>query len=95
MFDAILLGAAIALGLISIPIVYRMIVGPTIIDRAVALDMLVVQVVMGLALYSAWTGTSFAVIPALALTATAFIGTLSLARFVARADVPERKEGVE
>ncbi|MCT1709297.1 hypothetical protein HMPREF3157_06685 [Dermabacter sp. HMSC06F07] len=92
MFETILLCAAIALGLISIPIVYRMIVGPTVLDRAVALDMLVVQVIMGLALYSAWTATTFAIIPALALSATAFIGTLALARFVARADVPERKD---
>jgi len=54
--------------------------------------MLVVQVIMGLALYSAWTATTFAIIPALALSATAFIGTLALARFVARADAPERKD---
>ena len=63
-----------------------MIVGPTILDRAVGLDVLVVYVVMGLGLYSALTGTPFAVVPSLALTGTAFIGTLALARFVARED---------
>lgn len=67
-----------------IPVLHRMIVGPTILDRAVGLDALLVYVVMGLGIYSAVTGTSVAIIPALALTATGFIGTLALARFVAR-----------
>lgn len=75
---------AAALGLAALPVIYRMVVGPTILDRAVGLDMLLVLVVMGFFLYSAKTGTSFAVIPALALTGTGFIGTLALARFVTR-----------
>lgn len=85
-FQLLVLIAIAILGASVIPVVYRMIVGPTILDRAVGLDVLVVYVVMGLGLYSAFTGTPFAVIPSLALTGTAFIGTLALARFVARED---------
>lgn len=76
--------AAIILGIAVIPVVYRMIVGPTILDRAVGLDSLLVFVVMALGLYTAVTKTNFALIPALALTGTGFIGTLALARFVSR-----------
>ncbi len=85
-FQLLVLIAIAILGVSVIPVVYRMIVGPTILDRAVGLDVLVVYVVMGLGLYSALTGTPFAVVPSLALTGTAFIGTLALARFVARED---------
>lgn len=91
----ILLGAAFLLGITMIPVVQRMIVGPTILDRAVGLDMLLVYVVMGLGLYTAATGTYFAIVPALALTGTGFIGTLALARFVAREDGSERAATME
>ena len=87
MIETLLLVAAFILAVSMMIPVYRMIEGPTILDRAVALDMLVVLVVMGLGLYSGFTGTEFAIIPALALTGTAFIGTLALARFVGRSDI--------
>jgi multicomponent Na+:H+ antiporter subunit F len=75
---------AVILALAALPTVYRMIVGPTILDRAVASDMLIVLVVAGMALYTASTGSSYAVAPMLGLTALAFVGTLAVARFVSR-----------
>ncbi|UQN31528.1 monovalent cation/H+ antiporter complex subunit F [Brachybacterium kimchii] len=82
--DVVLMVIAGILALAALPAVHRMIVGPTILDRAVASDMLIVLVVAGMALYTAATGTSYAVAPMLGLTALAFVGTLAVARFVSR-----------
>ncbi|MCG7308390.1 monovalent cation/H+ antiporter complex subunit F [Brachybacterium sp. ACRRE] len=82
--DVVLMVIAGVLALAALPAVHRMIVGPTILDRAVASDMLIVLVVAGMALYTAATGTSYGVAPMLGLTALAFVGTLAVARFVSR-----------
>ncbi|UEJ84031.1 hypothetical protein Bra3105_06890 [Brachybacterium halotolerans subsp. kimchii] len=82
--DVVLMVIAGILALAALPAVHRMIVGPTILDRAVASDMLIVLVVAGMALYTAATGTSYGVAPMLGLTALAFVGTLAVARFVSR-----------
>ncbi|WP_152352183.1 monovalent cation/H+ antiporter complex subunit F [Brachybacterium subflavum] len=82
--DVALMVIAGILALAALPAVHRMIVGPTILDRAVASDMLIVLVVAGMALYTAATGTSYGVAPMLGLTALAFVGTLAVARFVSR-----------
>jgi multicomponent Na+:H+ antiporter subunit F len=82
--DPILLVIAVVLAAAAIPTVYRMIIGPTILDRAVASDMLIVLVVAGMALYTASTGTEYAIAPMLGLTGLAFVATLSVARFVSR-----------
>ncbi|PWH06593.1 hypothetical protein DEO23_06465 [Brachybacterium endophyticum] len=82
--DIMLLVIAVVLGLAAIPAVHRMVVGPTVLDRAVASDMLIVLVIAGMALYTAGSGTEYAVPPMLGLTALAFVGTLVVARFVSR-----------
>jgi multicomponent Na+:H+ antiporter subunit F len=82
--DVALMVIAGILALAALPAVHRMIVGPTILDRAVASDMLIVLVVAGMALYTSATGTGYAVAPMLGLTALAFVGTLAVARFVSR-----------
>ncbi|MFC0673991.1 monovalent cation/H+ antiporter complex subunit F [Brachybacterium hainanense] len=91
----------ILLAVAALPTVYRIVVGPTILDRAVATDMLVVLVVLGMALYSAGTASTWAVPSMLVLTAFAFIGTVGVARFVAREDPrrvrpgPRGSDGIE
>jgi multicomponent Na+:H+ antiporter subunit F len=75
---------AAGLAVAAVPVVGRMILGPTVLDRAVASDMLVVLIVGGLALYCAATGTTYAITGMLALTGLSFIGTLAVARFVSR-----------
>lgn len=82
--DIVLIVFAGLLAVAAMPAIYRMVVGPTILDRAVALDMMVVIAVMLLALYSARTGTAWAMTAMLSLTALAFVGTVVVARFVAR-----------
>lgn len=91
-FELLMLATVLLLGLTAVPVLFRMVEGPTILDRAVALDMLMVDVVMGLGIYTAVTGEMWAIVPALAVTGTGFIGTLALARFVARADAPRKDD---
>ncbi|ASK65311.1 hypothetical protein CFK39_05120 [Brachybacterium avium] len=85
-FELVLMVFAVILAAAALGVVYRMIVGPTILDRALASDSLVTLVVMGMALYVAQTGTAWAGPAMLGLTGLAFIGTVTFARFVARED---------
>ena len=85
-FDVVLVVYAVILALAGLAIVYRMIVGPTILDRAISSDSLVTLVVMGLALHVAHSGAAWAGPAMLSLTGLAFVGTVTFARFVARED---------
>lgn len=86
-FEILLLVFAAVLAAAGLAVTFRMIVGPTILDRAIASDSLVTLVVMGMALYAAATRTTWAGPVMLALTGLAFIGTVTFARFVAREDL--------
>ncbi|MFC7375186.1 hypothetical protein ACFQRD_07925 [Brachybacterium sp. GCM10030268] len=83
-FDLILVIYGAILSLTALSVVYRMIVGPTILDRAVSTDSLVVLVVIGMAVYTAHVRAAWAGPAMLALTGLALIGTVTFARFVAR-----------
>lgn len=85
-FGIVLLVYAVITALAGLAVVYRMIVGPTILDRAISSDSLVTLVVMGMALHVANTGAAWAGPAMLSLTGLAFIGTVTFARFVARED---------
>ena len=85
-FDIVLVVYAGVLACASLAVVYRMIVGPTILDRAISSDSLVTLIVMGLALHVAHTGAAWAGPAMLSLAGLAFVGTVTFARFVARED---------
>lgn len=87
-FTLALVVLGVILAVAALPVVYRMIVGPTILDRAVATDMLVVMAVLGMALYTAHAAAPWAGPAMLGLTGTAFIATVTVARFVARESLP-------
>ncbi|HMS74448.1 monovalent cation/H+ antiporter complex subunit F [Gordonia sp. (in: high G+C Gram-positive bacteria)] len=64
----------------------RILMGPTSLDRVVALDVLVALCMCGLAAWAAYSGDS-TVIPAIvALSLLSFIGSISIARFRVRDD---------
>ena len=98
-FEIVLLIYGAVIALTTLTVVFRMIVGPTILDRALSTDMLVVMVVMAMALYSAQAHENWAGPAMLSLTGLAFIGTVTFARFVAREDLGHttrpRTEGEE
>lgn len=83
-FEIVLLVCGAVLAVTTVSVVYRMIVGPTILDRAVSTDVLVVLVVMAMGLYTAHTAAEWAGPAMLAMTGLAFISTVTFARFVAR-----------
>lgn len=80
----VLYGAVLALA--ALAVVVRMIIGPTILDRAIASDSLVTLVIMGMALHIAHTGANWAGPAMMSLAGLAFVGTVTFARFVARED---------
>lgn len=85
-FDLLLVIYGAVLALAALGVVYRMVVGPTILDRALSTDSLVTLVLMGMALYVADSRAAWAGPAMLSLTGMAFIGTIAVARFVARED---------
>jgi multicomponent Na+:H+ antiporter subunit F len=85
-FEILLVIYAAILAAAALGVVYRMVVGPTILDRALSGDALVTLVVMGMALYAAHSRATWAGPALLGLTGLAFIGTVTFARFVARED---------
>ncbi|MCT1386514.1 monovalent cation/H+ antiporter complex subunit F [Brachybacterium sp. p3-SID1565] len=91
-FEIVLLVCGAVLAVTTVSVVYRMIVGPTILDRAVSTDVLVVMVVMAMALHTAHTRVEWAGPAMLSLTGLAFISTVTFARFVAREAAPNGRE---
>ncbi|MCG7427261.1 monovalent cation/H+ antiporter complex subunit F [Helcobacillus sp. ACRRO] len=90
--DWVILVAGIILSLSTIPVIYRMVAGPTILDRSVGADMLMVFVLLALALFTAATHSTFAIVGMFAITALGFIGTMAFARFVSREETSQAKD---
>ena len=74
----------VGLGLAALLVLGRLVIGPTVPDRIVALDVLVQLVVAGIAVTAAVTrdGTYLALLVAVALLGV--VGTVTVARFVER-----------
>lgn len=80
----VLVACLAGLGVAALLVVVRLVRGPSVPDRVVALDVLVQLVVMGIAVTAACTrdGTYLSVLVAVALLA--FVGTVTVGRFVER-----------
>lgn len=74
-------GAMLAIA--ALLIVYRIERGPAMLDRSIALDMLVGALVASLALISAATGRTDLLNVMMVLALVGFVGSVTLARFVA------------
>jgi multicomponent Na+:H+ antiporter subunit F len=74
-------GAMLAVA--AVLIVVRIERGPSMLDRTIALDMLVGAVMAALAIWSAATGRSDLVNVLVVLALVGFVGSVTLARFVA------------
>lgn len=77
---AVLLTAAAALLLV------RLTVGPTILDRSVALDVLVAVTVCATGLYVAHSGATYALPMLVVLAGFGMVGAVSVARYASRSD---------
>lgn len=87
----VFLGIALLMGL------YRLVVGPSLSDRVVALDLMSFVAVGVIAVYTVAMGDAVMLDAALAVALVAFLGTVAFARYVERrgaavaaADDPKR-----
>lgn len=85
-----LLAIALSLYIIAILLaLYRIIRGPSMPDRVVALDMIGVNLISGVAVFSVVLGTHAFLEVILIVGILAFISTIALARFVERGAIVE------
>ena len=82
--SAVLVLCFAGLGLAAVLVLVRLVLGPSVPDRIVALDVLVQIIVAGIAVAAAVTrdGTYLSVLVAVSLLA--FVGTVTVGRFVER-----------
>lgn len=64
----------------------RIVLGPTTLNRAIALDMFVAMSIAGLGLYSAINRSAAALPILVVLALIGFVGSVSIARFVGQDD---------
>ena len=74
----------VGLSIAAVLCVVRLILGPTVPDRIVALDALLYVVVSGIAVGAAATGDSSFLAVLVAVALLGFVGTVTVARFVER-----------
>lgn len=81
----LVLAALMLLGAAALLLV-RMTMGPTILDRSVALDVLVSVTVCTVGLHVAHTGVTFALPVLVVLAGCGMVGAVSVARYASRSD---------
>ncbi|MDW7731284.1 MAG: cation:proton antiporter [Methanolobus sp.] len=74
--------AIIFMVLAIIPCIYRILKGPTIPDRVIALDAMTTVIVVMLGVYSFDQGSVFFMDVALVLSIIAFVGTVTIAKYL-------------
>ena len=72
---------AAMLAVAAVFVVWRMTVGPTMLDRVVAMDVLIAIVVCGLGLEAAYNRHSTTLPILVVLSLVGFVGSVSVARF--------------
>jgi multicomponent Na+:H+ antiporter subunit F len=88
----IMLTIALSLFILAILLaLYRIIRGPSMPDRVVALDMIGVNLISAVAVFSVALETRAFLEVILIVGILAFISTIALARFVERGDIVEHK----
>lgn len=87
--DLALQGGLVLAAAVTLVAGYRVIVGPTIPDRVVALDTIATNVVAIAVIYALATDTGLFITVSLVLTIIGFISTIAVARFVTDGDIIE------
>lgn len=83
---------ALTLFMVSIAILlYRVIAGPTLPDRAIALDTIGVNLISAIAIISIMLQTKAFLEAILILGILSFIGTIAFSKFIERGVIVERK----
>jgi len=77
---------AAMLGVAAVVLLVRMTVGPTILDRSVALDVMMAVTICAVGLYAAHTGSTAALPLLVGLSMVGFVGAVSIARYASGSD---------
>jgi len=91
MFDKIILGALLFLSISVLLTLYRVIKGPSIHDRILALDSIGYTIIGIVALLSIYLDSHAYMETILLIGILAFLGTMALSRYMERGVVIERK----
>ncbi|WP_110928632.1 Na(+)/H(+) antiporter subunit F1 [Bacillus massiliglaciei] len=91
MFDLILKIALIAISLATLCLVYRLVKGPSMQDRIIALDTIGINLIAIVALTSIVLDTYAFLEAILLLGILAFIGTIAFAKFLEKGEIIERE----
>ncbi|MGV0634864.1 monovalent cation/H+ antiporter complex subunit F [Mycolicibacillus trivialis] len=75
------LAVGVILGVAAIITMYRLLAGPTTLDRLVAVDTLVAMAMCGIGTLAAATGDTTVTYSLAALALISFVGSVSVARF--------------
>ena len=85
----VIAGAMLLVGLAMLPALYRLLRGPTVPDRILALDTLFVTAIAELMLLGMHLGTAVYFEAALIIAMLGFVGTVVLSKYVMRRDIVE------
>lgn len=90
--NVVLVVCVCILGTSALLLITRMALGPTMLDRAVALDALVAVVICGLALEAAVHRHTTTLPILVVLSVLGFVGSVSIARFTSSSDDIEAEQ---
>ncbi|MFC6153035.1 monovalent cation/H+ antiporter complex subunit F [Nocardioides yefusunii] len=88
----VLLASAVMLSAAALLLVFRITVGPTILDRSMALDVMMSVMVCAVALKSIWREDAWSIPMLLVLASVGFVGAVSIARYASGADDDEARD---
>ena len=91
MSPVVMVVSAVLLTAAALTILTRIERGPSMLDRIVALDVLIATIIGCLAMVSAWTGRTDLVPVLVVLALVGFVGSVTLARFAASEPEDERR----
>lgn len=89
------IAAVVGLALVGVACLlsfYRVLRGPALADRILALDTLAVNAIALIVLFGLWTGSAINFEAALLLAVLGFVSTVALAKYVLRGRIIESEE---
>ena len=89
MIEAALAFAVACFGLALLFNLWRIANAPGVVDRILALDTMVINVIALLVLYGIWRGTSLYFEAAMLIAMVGFVSTVAYCRFILRGDIIE------
>lgn len=86
-YQTLLTGALVLVSVLTLLCGYRVVVGPTVPDRVVALETIGINVVAIAILFALSTDRGFFVLIALVLAIVGFVSTVAVAEFITEGDI--------